>query len=1621
MRRKVHKILLVVLVMAIAAGCFAFAACGNKPAEQTPVISVGKSIDVTVGESVKLTPTVLVGKEKKDGGTYTYKSADITVASVSTDGTVHGNKVGSTKVTVSCTYEGTALTPVDVDVNVTEPADVPVLNPEIFVSFSKVSLAVGEDGKHISAVVVDGERVLSGGEFTYESADTSVATVSSAGLIEAVAKGETTVTVSGTYEGKTLDAVILPVEVYEVMTINTGIENNALELYSGAGRDTDNPFVTSKTITPVVTLTGAEINNATVTLTTQDNEVVGITDNTTITALKAGSAKVTVTATAPSGTTESAEISVTVRKPYSAIEFDNPMIISLESGKSVEWSEFGIADDVIAIRVEGKTVDYTLESGKLSLSDGAVGAGLTMQIETEQELFNAEVTVATMAIADRNDFVAFRNKMPDLCNASKTPQLPYVVLTDDIDCSDSSYEANEFAWQPLIGGWVNNRSNWRGVLDGMGHTINNIRIEAAFMFTITEDGVIKNLSVTNIERYRTERGIVAGEMKGTVENCYFHLGSFIDTINTNAWLVPFATQVTSTAVVKNVVVSIPDYGNNKTYESYKGKNAIMQVTAGATIENLFVISKENSGKLTDKDEYNKAANGGMFENVWDFYQTAHAKANQFDDCWAKTDTLIFDSAIQFFTPESGVGKTVTPASELLVGGSVKFSTNFTAVAWSLKTPVDGVSVDNGVITVNAQVADGTKVTVIATGYDPTLCTTYNAESEELTVSDAENVKFETKYTSGANRKGEKLVLDLSEKNITTITSVSFDYKKNVIVFGTTDTFDTESVSDNVVGYKFADSMLEIDPSVLGMGDGEIVIACQDANGKKYVFHKEFEKVDFAIGNAEELNQLADKLKELNLTSSLPANGKSAAAVPKGTPVSSYLTVVLTDDIDYAGANFVERTGKVEFAGSFDGRGHTIYNMHGTNSLFVNLNGLSATGGYTVFKNVAFVGGVVTATNTPYLTKAANWGTGAWFIYRVNKTNMHDVYVDVTVKNCKDPNFGMFRATTQTSTGHYSLYGNIVGKVTYDESCSFKALDGNNNFTDTDTNLTAVITNSQASGFINVYIVSNKAPDIPEDENDTSAIKKTNGCFSYANATIGVGGKDARNNLNVHYYATVEELMAHITALPALPSVPAKPGDNATEEEQAAYNAVMQSNGNQLERAYEYLRDNAGGFNPDIWEILGEEENRQIIFKSMKNSATADFVIDTLYPDGKIAAGFPIAITAKYATEWTVTGIEDGEYTIANGYLTVNESVAINTAFTVTAKYTDIYGTLHTASKEFTVSKTVQAEEMNEVIYGINRGDLQIDMKDGEVVTVVTVDDSVVDYTYAGNTLNIAAKVLAGFGSRESHTLKIVANSETSVTEYTAMLSIYDFAIGSVDEWKAFEQAKGTVADAWNVASPSKHFYVVLTDDIDFGGEEYVPPRTRSDSWYSIDGREHTVSNVLTNSNCHGFLGDIHGTADERAYVKNIIFKNIKKTDGNHGALLCLDAMYVDFENLYIEGEVNVSSGETNGGIIGRAGYGNAGSVKFKNVVVNIKLSNQKNAVTCPSMLYENVYAISSTSNGNLGGVTVENGKAELYQTVEDFAAAKADITLGDAWTLTDTELKLFGTTVLTFEQTDVQE
>jgi uncharacterized protein YjdB len=141
------------------------------------------SISLVKGNSQKVTATPV--PSDAPGVTFTWASANTSVATVANDGTVTAVAVGTTTVTVSSG-------PVKTDIPVTVLTDeVPLVS--IGVEPTTVSLPVDDS---VTIVTTKSPTDATGVEFTWTSANEEIATVDVTGKIKIVGVGETKVTVS---------------------------------------------------------------------------------------------------------------------------------------------------------------------------------------------------------------------------------------------------------------------------------------------------------------------------------------------------------------------------------------------------------------------------------------------------------------------------------------------------------------------------------------------------------------------------------------------------------------------------------------------------------------------------------------------------------------------------------------------------------------------------------------------------------------------------------------------------------------------------------------------------------------------------------------------------------------------------------------------------------------------------------------------------------------------------------------------------------------------------------------------------------------------------------------------------------------------------------------------------------------------------------------------------------------------------------------------------------------------------------------------------------------------------------------------------------------------------------
>lgn len=240
-----------------------------------PVFATGISLNKTEtsiqrGRTETLTATVT--PNNATDRTVTWSSSDPTVASVSSDGVVTANKVGTAKITAT-TNDGTNLSAY-CTVNVYWFATTGVtVTPE------SASIYVGETTT-LTANVMPANA--SNPSVTWTSSDSGIATVNANGVVTGVSVGNATITATTAEGGYTASAAIT---VNPVRVTGVTLNQSTITLRTSG--------TTTQQLT--ATITPSNATNKNVTWTSNNTGIATVSDNGLVTAVAPGTTTVTVT------------------------------------------------------------------------------------------------------------------------------------------------------------------------------------------------------------------------------------------------------------------------------------------------------------------------------------------------------------------------------------------------------------------------------------------------------------------------------------------------------------------------------------------------------------------------------------------------------------------------------------------------------------------------------------------------------------------------------------------------------------------------------------------------------------------------------------------------------------------------------------------------------------------------------------------------------------------------------------------------------------------------------------------------------------------------------------------------------------------------------------------------------------------------------------------------------------------------------------------------------------------------------------------------------------------------------------------------------------------------------
>ena len=263
-------------------------------------VSLNKSsLELNEGETETLYATVTPSDATNK--VVTWKSSNTSVATVNADGKVTAVKAGTATITVTTENGGKTAT-----------CEVSVIAPVSGVSLNKTNLELIEGSSETLLATITPSNAANK-KVTWSSSNSSVATVDDNGKVTAVMVGTATITVTTEDGGKTATcevSVVIPVS-------GVSLNKSSLELNEG------------ETETLYATITPSNATNKGVTWKSSNTSVATVNTDGKVTAVKAGTATITVTTKNGSKTST---CTVSVIAPVSGVSLNKTSLELFEGG-----------------------------------------------------------------------------------------------------------------------------------------------------------------------------------------------------------------------------------------------------------------------------------------------------------------------------------------------------------------------------------------------------------------------------------------------------------------------------------------------------------------------------------------------------------------------------------------------------------------------------------------------------------------------------------------------------------------------------------------------------------------------------------------------------------------------------------------------------------------------------------------------------------------------------------------------------------------------------------------------------------------------------------------------------------------------------------------------------------------------------------------------------------------------------------------------------------------------------------------------------------------------------------------------------------------------------------------
>ncbi|MBQ8876149.1 MAG: DUF4838 domain-containing protein [Clostridia bacterium] len=576
----------------------------------------------------------------------------------------------------------------------------------------------------------------------------------------------------------------------------------------------------------------------------------------------------------------------------------------------------------------------------------------------------------------------------------------YYVLANDItfvhqdDWSDliaAGYDAASDGVKDDKGNYIN-KYHFKGVFDGNGYTIDNMRVSDGGIFGTATEATIKNVNLTNVH-------LIEDIPTGLSEQNGGYIAIF-------AYTAPKST-------FENINITMATSPNNKWTWKRDGLFVCSGSSGAATFRNITVDASGLTLKTLLGISHNTE---NVYENVVikaaDYVAVGYTGDSYTDpdgDNIGEQNTAVmiakgqYPSGVEFQT----VGLCITTEeTEVRANGSLTVKTNQTqGVTYSLETEIEGVEINKttGVLTVSSRVEIGTKITVIATSADGSAKKTFTViRALETYTAAVQNVEM------GHYLDGTTVVMGA--------TSATIDLSE---------IYDTYLAGSNVTVTCGDTTWYQ---GVFGSNSWTITLneSMKSWNGiKNFVFTSETNTCEYEITLPVNFVQGVIELDKDNVGSPTDLQ-----AIMKSNMGGHY---VLTSDLNMGGNTL---KGVEEFSGVLDGNGYAIVNA----TLLYDANpSISYNGKIESYAPVFIIvnKGTVKDIRFELLNYAYNEGSSLRGIVAYNHGEINNVYVEIDLQtnlNAKNsvgdtPSVEAWGALGILGKVNYGTVNNVIVKAT----------------------------------------------------------------------------------------------------------------------------------------------------------------------------------------------------------------------------------------------------------------------------------------------------------------------------------------------------------------------------------------------------------------------------------------------------------------------------------------------------------------------------------------------------------------------------------------------------------------